>query len=99
MSTWTFFSNHAHVILLLCEEPDLRMSDIAARVGITERAVQRILRDLVADKYVVVRKVGRRNHYEPQLKARLRHPLEENLRVGDLAESLRARRLDETTLS
>lgn len=90
MSTWTFFSNHAHVLLLLCEEPDLRMRDIAQRVLITERAVQRILRDLAADKYVVVRKEGRRNHYAVCFDAPLRHPLESNVTVGDLVASVRA---------
>jgi len=89
MSSCTFLSHHAHVLLLLCDEPDLRMRDIAARTGISERAAQRVLHDLVGEKYVVVRKVGRRNHYEPRLDESLRHPLEAQLTVGGLVAGLR----------
>lgn len=85
MSSWTFLSNHAHVLLLLCEDHDLRMRDIAGRVQITERAVQRIVHDLIEEGYVSVRKEGRRNHYEPNLEAPLRHPVERGATIGDLA--------------
>lgn len=88
MSTWTFFSNHAHVLLLVCREPDLRMRDIAERVDITERAVQRIVHDLVEEGYLAVSKEGRRNHYEPDLAAHLRHPLEAGVTIGELLEGL-----------
>jgi predicted transcriptional regulator len=85
---WTFFSNHAHVLLLLCREPDLRMRDVSARVNITERAVQRIIHDLVKRGYLEVRKEGRRNHYEPNLDAHLRHPLEEGVTIRVLLTTL-----------
>ncbi|TNE84581.1 MAG: ArsR family transcriptional regulator [Deltaproteobacteria bacterium] len=85
VSSWTFLSNHAHVLLLLCEDPDLRMRDIAEKVDITERAVQRIVHDLVEEGYIAVRKEGRRNHYSPNLKAHLRHPIEERVTIGALA--------------
>ncbi|MCO4747303.1 MAG: MarR family transcriptional regulator [Proteobacteria bacterium] len=88
MSTWTFLSNHAHVLLVLCEDPDLRMRDVAARVNITERAVQRIIHDLVAEGYVDVHKEGRRNHYTPKLDAHLRHPLEAGATILDLTTLL-----------
>ena len=91
MSGWTFFSNHAHVLLLLCEEPDLRMRDIAVRVGITERAVQRIIHDLVEEGYLQVEKEGRRNHYEANLDAHLRHPLEEGVTIRELLTGLSQR--------
>lgn len=86
MSSWTFLSNHAHVMLLLCEDRDLRMRDIAERVQITERAVQRIVHDLVEEGYLEVRKEGRRNHYEPNLDAHLRHPIEAGVTIGELAD-------------
>lgn len=84
MSKWTFLSNHGHVLFLLCRDPDLRMRDIAERVEITERAVQRIVHDLVEEGYLSIRKEGRRNHYEPALDAHLRHALEEGITIGDL---------------
>lgn len=82
MAGWTFLSNHAHILILLCRDKDLRMRDIAERVDITERAVQRIIHDLVEEGYVAVTKEGRRNHYEPNLQATLRHPLEAGVTIG-----------------
>ena len=90
VSSWTFFSNHAHVLLLLCHESDLRMRDIAQRVDITERAVQRIIHDLVAEGYLTVTKEGRRNHYEPNLDAHLRHPLEAGATIRELLSGLKS---------
>ena len=84
MSHWTFLSNHAHVLFLLCKNPDLRMRDIAAKVNITERAVQRIVHDLVEEGFLVIHKEGRRNHYEAVLGAHLRHPLEAGITIGDV---------------
>ena len=89
MSQWTFLSNHGHVLFLLCRDPDLRMRDIADRVQITERAVQRIVRDLVEADYLVIKKEGRRNHYEPILGASLRHSLEAGITIGDLMAVIR----------
>lgn len=85
MSSWTFLTNHAHVLLLICEEPHLRMRDIADRVGITERAVQRIVHDLVDEGFLRVEKEGRCNHYAPNLEAHLRHPLESRATIRRLA--------------
>lgn len=86
MSGWTFISNHGHVLLLLCEDPDLRMRDIAKKVDITERAVQRIVHDLVDEEYVSVQKHGRRNHYVPNLDAPMRHPLETGVTIREFFE-------------
>ena len=94
MSNWTFLSNHAHILLLLCLEPDLRMRDVAQRVGITERAVQRIIHDLVEEGYLSVQKEGRRNHYEPNLDAHLRHPLEAGVTIRQLLSSIRDLRIE-----
>jgi predicted transcriptional regulator len=88
MSQWTFLSNHAHVLFLVCRNPDLRMRDIAERVNITERAVQRIVHDLVEEGYLVIHKEGRRNHYEPILAAHLRHPLEDAITIGDVLSAM-----------
>ena len=89
MSNWTFLTNHGHVLFLLCQQPDLRMREIAEKVNITERAVQRIIHDLVEEGYLSIEKEGRRNHYEPTLSANLRHPLEAGITIGDLLEGLR----------
>ena len=89
MSGWTFLSNHAHVLLLLAHEPDLRMRDVAERVNVTERAVQRIVHDLVEEGYLSKVKEGRCNHYEANLDAHLRHPLEAGTSIRDLLSSVR----------
>ena len=94
MASWTFFSNHAHVLLLLCDNRDLRMRDVAEQVDITERAVQRIIHDLVGEGYLEVRKEGRRNHYEPNLDAHLRHHLEASVTIRQLLSGLSSREKD-----
>jgi DNA-binding transcriptional ArsR family regulator len=81
---WTFLSNHAHVLICLAQEPDVRLRDVAARIGITERAVQRILADLEGEGLVGRRREGRRNAYELHLDQPLRHPIEMHRRVGEL---------------
>lgn len=84
MREWTFLSHHAHVLLCLADDPDLRLRDIAREVGITDRAVQGILNDLVAAGYVTRTRIGRRNHYEIHLELKLRHPLQRDHDVGEL---------------
>ena len=81
---WTFLSNHAHVLICISDEPTLRLRDIAVRVGITERAVSRIVSDLADDGYVNVTREGRRNHYGVRRDLPLRHPVEAHRTVGDL---------------
>jgi DNA-binding IclR family transcriptional regulator len=82
--TWTFFTNHSHVLLCIAEDPEARMRDMAARVGITERAVQRIIDDLAEAGYLVVEREGRRNRYQIVDKLPLRHPVEAHCKVGGL---------------
>lgn len=84
MTSWTFLSHHAHVLLCIARDPDARLREIAAGVGITERAVQTIVNDLVAEGYLVRTRVGRRNHYDVVLDARLRHPQQQDVDVRDL---------------
>ncbi|MDP3894568.1 winged helix-turn-helix domain-containing protein [Nocardioides sp.] len=73
---WTFLSNHGHVLVALARDPQARMRDVADRVGITERAVQQIVHDLVEQGYLLKEKVGRRNRYEVADGAHFRHALE-----------------------
>ena len=87
-STWTFLTNHGHVLLAIAAEPDLRLRDVAERVGITERAAQRIVAELEAADYVDVRRVGRRNVYRVHRNRPMRHPAERHHRVGELLEVL-----------
>jgi len=81
---WTFLTNHAHVLVFLSRNPDSRVRDIAAHVGITERAAQSILRDLVTDGYVARVRSGRRNSYTINPELPFRHPLEADHAVGGL---------------
>jgi DNA-binding MarR family transcriptional regulator len=85
---WTFLTNHFHIIVSLSREPYSRIRDLSDQVGITQRAVQRILAELVEDKVLKVRKEGRRNHYTINRKKRLRHPLEHQHSIGDLLDIL-----------
>ena len=86
--TWVFLTNHAHVLLCIARDPQARTRDIAAQVGITERAAQRIISELVDEGYVTRTKVGRRNNYKINARGHLRHPLFRNLAIGPLLEVL-----------
>ena len=92
---WTFLTNHAHVLLVVRRDPHVRLRDIAAAVGITERAVQLILGDLEQAGYLRRHKVGRRNEYVV-LGGPLRHPLERGQAVDDLLDALGAPSLPST---
>ena len=81
---WTFLSNHAHVLLLLAQDPELRLRDIADRVGITERAVQKIIAELESGSVLTRTRDGRRNRYTIHPDRPLRHPVEAHRTVGDL---------------
>ena len=88
-SGWTFLTNHAAVLLTVASGPDLTLHQIADRVGITERAVHRIVTDLVDGGYLVVNKLGRQNHYRVVTEAHLRHRAADHVEVGALLEVLR----------
>lgn len=87
-STWTFLSNHAHVMVCLTQEPELTMRDIAARVGITQRGVQKIIVELSRDGYLISTRHGRRNTYTLNSHVPLRHPLERHATIGDLLKAI-----------
>lgn len=84
--TWTFMTNHAHVLFCLARDPTMRLREVAARVGITERAVQRIVADLHEGEYISVHKEGRRNRYEVRTDLPLRHDVEKHRSVAELLE-------------
>ena len=86
--SWTFLTNHAQVLLCISRSPDMRMREIADSVGITERAAQRIVGDLVDEGYVTRRKVGRRNEYTVNPHTPLRHPLSRDHDIGEVIEVL-----------
>jgi DNA-binding transcriptional ArsR family regulator len=83
---WTFLTNHAHVLLCIAADPEARMRDVAARVGITERAVQRIVAELEGAGYLVRERDGRRNRYEVCEHLPLRHPIERHRAVASLVD-------------
>ncbi|QYH34673.1 helix-turn-helix domain-containing protein [Salinibacterium sp. M195] len=88
MNSWTFLTNHAHVLLSVSRDPTMRLRDIAEAVGITERAAQRIIAELVADGYLTRKRDGRRNSYELYPDLPLRHPLERHHQIGELLKTL-----------
>lgn len=83
-SYWTFLTNHAHVLLCIAKNPDFRLRDIADVVGITERAVHRIVSDLAETGFVDVERDGRCNVYVTHPEKNLRHPIEAHRQVADL---------------
>ena len=85
---WTFFTNHAHVLFSISQNPDIRLREVAMRVGITERAAQRIVAELEEAGYLRHERLGRRNHYELVDDAPLRHSIEQHVAVRDLLRVL-----------
>ena len=86
---WTFLTNHFHVLICIAEDRSARSRDIAARVGPTERAVQRIVTELCDAGYVTKVRQGRRNRYTVYLDRPLRHPVEGHCKVSELLETVR----------
>lgn len=85
---WTFFTNHAHVLIALNRDPELRQRDISDIVGITQGAVQRILDDLEREGYITRERIGRRNRYHVMPASPLRHPLEADHTIDEILELL-----------
>lgn len=86
--TWLFLTNHAHVLLCIARDPDSRTRDIAAHVGITERAAQHIVSQLIAEGYLTRTKRGRRNHYEINRHGHLRSTAFHDFEIGPLLDIL-----------
>lgn len=89
---WTFLTNHAHVLLCVARDPEMRLRDIAVDVGITERAAQRIVAELVEAGYLERSREGRRNRYHLHPEQPLRHPLEQEHAVGEILRILADRK-------
>jgi predicted HTH transcriptional regulator len=85
---WTFLTNHAHVLILLARNPSMVLREVATLVGITERAVQRIIADLEEESIIEREKVGRQNHYRILADRPLRHPIECHRSVADLLRAV-----------
>jgi predicted transcriptional regulator len=81
---WTYLSNHAHVLIAVAKDPDARVRDLAALVGITERAVLQILADLESAGSIERTREGRRTSYHINPDVPLRHPLEAHHNVADI---------------
>ncbi len=87
---FTYLTNHTHVLVCVSTDPAIRLRDLANLVGITERAVQRIVMELEAVGVLKRERAGRRNHYKVNKRARLRHPLEAHCTVGGLLDWVHA---------
>jgi DNA-binding MarR family transcriptional regulator len=88
---WDFITNHAHVLLCVSQDPGVRLREIAAAVGITERSAHKILSELVEEGYVLRERHGRRNRYKVMSELPLRHPLVREREVGELLAALGTR--------
>jgi DNA-binding MarR family transcriptional regulator len=86
--SWTFLSNHAHVLLCLARDSTMRLRDIEAEVGITERAIRHIISDLEDAGYVERVRTGRRNSYRINETLHLRHPIERHKTIADLIRTI-----------
>jgi DNA-binding IclR family transcriptional regulator len=88
---WTFLTNHARALVCIAEDPQVRLREIAQRIGITERAAQSLVNDLVDAGYVIRKRVGRRNRYEIDAGLPLRHAHDNRIGVDTLLTALQRR--------
>ena len=84
MEGWSFLTNHGRVLLCIAHDPGVRLRDIAASVGITERSAYAIVTDLAAAGYAVKQKDGRRNRYQIQAHMPLPEPTSRQLAIGEV---------------
>ena len=87
-ASWTFLTNHTQVLICIAQDVDITLRDVANKVGITERAAQRIVADLVEEGIIDRRRVGRRNHYLVNRRAAMRHAAQANHQIGPLLDLL-----------
>ena len=88
--SWTLLTGHGHVLVEIARNPDARIRDISAAVGLTERTVQAIVADLEAAGYLTRTRTGRRTRYTVNRDSLFRHPAQEGLRVGPFLDLLAA---------
>ncbi len=84
LPSWTFLTNHTHVLVCLARDEQMTLREVALEVGITERAVHSIVKTLEAEGVLTRSREGQRNRYRLNRQFRLRHPLESHRRIGDL---------------
>ncbi len=84
MGSWHFLSNHGLVLLCVARDPGLRLRDIAASVGVTERSAHSIVSDLVEAEYLTKHREGNRNRYKVRRGLSMRHPLVEDRSIGEI---------------
>lgn len=84
MATWSFFTNHARVLICISRDPGLRLRDLAATLGITERSAYAIVTDLAEAGYVVKEKDGRRNRYRVEVELPLPEPITQERTIGEV---------------
>ncbi len=87
-ASWTFLTNHTQVLICIAQNVDITLRDVANKVGITERAAQRIVADLVEAEIIDRRRIGRRNHYLVNRGAAMRHAAQANHQIGPLLDLL-----------
>ncbi len=85
-SHWTFLTNHSHVLILLQRNPSIVLREVAMQIGITERAVQRIIAELEEAGFIERERVGRQNRYRILTEKPLRHPIEQHRTIGNLLQ-------------
>ena len=88
MTSWTFLTNHARVLLCVAHDPGVRLRDIAASLDITERGAFGIITDLVEAGYVLKEKDGRRNRYHIQAHLPLSEPASQERTIGEVLSLL-----------
>ena len=86
---WRFVTNHTQVLLCIARDPEVRLREVAEIVGITERAAQRIVADLIEAGYVERKRVGRRNQYDVNRSLAMRHPSQFEHEIGEILDLLR----------
>ncbi|OGN98623.1 MAG: hypothetical protein A2Y58_00935 [Chloroflexi bacterium RBG_13_51_52] len=85
---WTFLTYHGRVLVYLVKHPQATCREIAQEAGVTERAIQKVIHDLIADGYIIRQKVGRGNNYQIHPELPMRHRMEREHAVGDLIRAL-----------
>src|ERR1700742_4955979 len=88
--SWTLLTGHGHVLVQIARNPEARIRDISAVVGLTDRTVQAIVADLEATGYLTRTRTGRRTRYTVNHDSLFRHSAQKGLRVGPLLALLTA---------
>jgi len=88
MAHWSFLTNHARILICIAHDPGVRLRDIAATVGVTERSAYGIVKDLAAAGYVVKDRDGRRNRYQIQVHLPLQEAIGREATIGEVLDLL-----------